>query len=50
MRTNAFIAVFGVLLLIFKQSAAHRAAIVANGLECAAIARFVFVQPANDIW
>lgn len=41
MRTKTFLAVLVILQLLLKQSVAHRAAIVANGLECAAISRFV---------
>lgn len=37
-------AVFLVLQLVLKQSVAHRAAIVANGLECAAISRYIVCQ------
>lgn len=47
MRTEAFIAVLVILQLALQQSFAHRAAIVANGLECAAIARFLCQKQIN---
>lgn len=41
MGAKIFMAIFLVLQLVLEPSEAHRAAIVANGLECAAIARYV---------